>query len=185
MEMTMPTLAATSANFDTRRIWTACLDCYEIWKLTGQPIDVRVPKSTDAFAPSTNRSCDHCGSDEFTVTVLQHNKDWQKGDNSPDDPDEQEPISDLDEDDRNAFEIFCGYNSMDAHPLSERLDAFHESYQGFYESELIFINKFIRNHGILSAIPSGFRTYFHEDTAMRVVFLRDFWSMEGHIFKNR
>jgi hypothetical protein len=181
----MTTTTATSANFDAHRIWTACLDCYEIWKLTGQPIDVTVPKSTDASAPSTSRSCDHCGSDEFTVTVLQHIKDTQTCENSLDDADEQEPLSDLDEDDRRAFEIFCGYNSMDADPLSERLDAFHESYQGFYESEFIFIKRFVYNRGILSAIPCAFRTYFHEDTAMRVVFLRNFWSMEGHIFKNR
>jgi len=69
------------------------------------------------------------------------------------------------------------YGSWDA-------DAFEESYQGEYGSELEFAYQLIEDTGYLQEVPDTVAQYFNYEAFSRDLFMSDYHSFDGHVFLN-
>jgi len=63
-------------------------------------------------------------------------------------------------------------------------EAFEESYQGEYESEIEFTRQLIDDTGYLQEVPDTVAQYFDYEAYSRHLFMSDYCSFNGHVFLN-
>ena len=69
------------------------------------------------------------------------------------------------------------YGSWDA-------EAFEESYQGEYDSELEFTYQWLDDVGYLQEVPDTVAQYFNYEAFSRDLFINDYCMFDGHVFLN-
>jgi len=101
-------------------------------------------------------------------------------------------ISDMDEQQAEAFEIYCKHITSwpdDGKEIDEQLESFQESYQGYFggpmkDPELEYAYQYVEDTGMLSEVSLTLRRYFDYEAFARDLFMDGYIHMEGHVFSN-
>jgi antirestriction protein len=106
-----------------------------------------------------------------------------------------EAISDMDEQQAEAFEIYCKHIVSwpdGGKEINEQLENFHESYQGYYggpvknpETAAVaveFAYQYVEDTGMISEVSPTVQRYFDYDAFARDLFMDGYTQMGGHVF---
>lgn len=101
-----------------------------------------------------------------------------------------EAAEDMDEDTRQAFEIYCKDINRwpsNKYELEDQLESFRDSYQGYFagsmkDAKIEYAYQYVEDTGMLSGVPVTLERYFDYEAFARDLFLDGYSEYEGHIF---
>lgn len=92
-----------------------------------------------------------------------------------------EAVSELDENEREAFYIWLndGNRDMDTEDINGLIDSFRDDYQGNYKDEEDYAYEIIEQ---CYDLPEFALSYFDYEKFARDLFMTDYWFEDGHVF---
>lgn len=94
-----------------------------------------------------------------------------------------EAVSELDENDAEAFSLWLnnGSHDIDTDDIDGLIDSFREDYQGAYKDEEDYAYEVVEQ---CYDLPEFAKTYFDYEKFARDLFISDYWYEDGHVFRH-